>query len=123
MAASVAAPLERALGSIPGVTEITSWSSLGTTNITVQFDLKRKIDSAARDVQAALNAAVTDLPGDMPSLPSFKKANPNSMPILILAMTSDTVPPSAMFDIADSVVAQKLSQAPGVAEVTVNGSE
>ena len=123
MAASVAAPLERALGTIPGVTEITSWSSLGTTNITIQFDLKRKIDSAARDVQAALNAAVNDLPGDMPSLPRFRKANPAAMPVLILALTSDTIAPDALFDIADSVVAQRLSQVAGVAEVTVNGAE
>ncbi len=123
MAASVAAPLERALGSIPGVNEITSWSALGTTNIMMQFDLKRKIDSAARDVQAAINAAATDLPGDMPSLPSFKKANPAAQPILILALTSDTIPPDAMFDIADSLVAQRISQIKGVAEVTVNGAE
>ena len=123
MAASVAAPLERTLGVIPGVTEITSWSSLGSTSITIQFDLKRKIDSAARDVQAALNAAVNDLPGDMPSLPRFRKANPASMPVLILAMTSDTIAPDALFDIADSIVAQRLSQVSGVAEVTVNGAE
>ncbi len=123
MAASVAAPLERALGSIPGVTEITSWSALGTTNITIAFDLKRKIDSAARDVQAALNAAVTDLPGDMPSLPRFRKANPAAQPVLILALTSDTIPPDAIFDIADSLISQRISQVAGVGEVTVNGAE
>ena len=123
MAASVAAPLERALGSISGVNEITSWSSLGATNITLQFDLGRNIDSAARDVQAALNAAVTDLPGDMPSLPTFRKANPNAMPVLILALTSDTLAPDAVFDLADSIIAQRLSQVEGVAEVQVNGAE
>ena len=123
MAATVAAPLERSLGSIPGVNEITSWSSLGTSNITLQFDLRRNIDSAARDVQAALNAAVTDLPGDMPSLPQFRKSNPNAMPVLILALTSDTMAPDALFDLADTVIAQRISQVDGVAEVQVNGAE
>ena len=123
MAASVAAPLERALGSISGVNEITSWSSLGSTSITLQFNLGRSIDSAARDVQAALNAAVTDLPGDMPSLPRFRKANPNAMPVVLLALTSDTLAPDAMFDLADSIIAQRLSQVEGVAEVQVNGAE
>src|SRR5690349_8961093 len=84
MAATVAAPLERRLAGISGVTEITSTSSLGSTNITIQFDLSRNIDGAARDVQAALNAALTDLPGDLPSLPSFRKTNPAAAPILIL---------------------------------------
>ncbi len=123
MAASVASPLERALGAIPGVNEITSTSSLGTAYVTLQFDLNRKIDSAARDVQAAINAAATDLPGDLPSLPRFRKANPASQPVLILALTSKTIPPDALFDLADSVVAQRLSQVAGVAEVTVNGAE
>jgi multidrug efflux pump len=123
MAASVAAPLERNLGAIAGVNEITSWSSLGSSNIILQFDLNRNIDKAARDVQAALNAAVTDLPGDMPSLPQFRKMNPNAMPVLILALTSDTIPPDQLFDLADSVIAQRLSQLEGVAEVQVNGAE
>ncbi len=123
MAASVAAPLERALGSISGVNEITSSSSLGSTNITLIFDLDRNIDSAARDVQAALNAALTDLPGDLPQLPGFRKANPTSQPILILALTSDTVPPDQIFDVADTLVAQRISQVRGVAQVTINGSE
>ncbi len=123
MAASVAAPLERNLGAIAGVNEITSWSSLGSSNIILQFDLNRNIDKAARDVQAALNAAVTDLPGDMPSLPQFRKMNPNAMPVLILALTSDTIPPDQLFDLADSVIAQRLSQLDGVAEVQVNGAE
>src|SRR5215470_12473033 len=123
MAATVAAPLERRLGEIPGVVELTSSSSLGTSSISIQFDIGRKIDSAARDVQAALNAAVADLPGDLPSLPSFRKANPNGAPILILALTSDTLPPSAVYDIADTVLAQRISQVDGVAQATVSGAE
>ncbi len=123
MAATVAAPLERRLGEIAGVTEITSVSALGNTNITVQFDLGRGIDRAARDVQAALNAALSDLPGDLPSLPTFRKFNPAASPIIILALTSDTMPPSALYDVADSVIAQRLSQVDGVADVTVSGAE
>src|SRR5450755_575750 len=123
MAATVAAPLERRLGQIPGVAELTSTSSLGTTSISVQFDIGRKIDSAARDVQAALNAAVADLPGDLPNLPNFRKANPNAWAILILALTSDTRPPSAIYDVADTVIAQRISQVAGVAEVNVSGAE
>lgn len=123
MATTIAAPLERRLGAIAGVTEITSSSSLGTTRIIVQFDLARKIESAARDVQAALNAAATDLPSDLPTLPTFRKANPNAQPILILALTSDTIAPSAMYDIADSIIAQRISQVAGVGEVNVSGAE
>ena len=123
MAATVAAPLERRLGEISGVTEMTSVSSLGSSRITVQFDLSRNIDGAARDVQAALNAALTDLPCDMPTLPNFRKANPAASPILILALTSKTIAPSAIYDAADSVIAQRLSQVEGVADVTVAGSE
>jgi hydrophobe/amphiphile efflux-1 (HAE1) family protein len=123
MAATVAAPLERRLGEIPGVIELTSTSSLGTTSISIQFDISRKIDSAARDVQAALNAAVADLPGDLPNLPNFRKANPNASPIFILALTSNTRPPSAIYDIADTVIAQRLSQIDGVAEANVSGAE
>ena len=95
MAATVAAPLERRLGEIAGVTEMTSVSSLGSSRITVQFDLSRSIDGAARDVQAALNAALTDLPGDLPTLPNFRKHNPAASPILILALTSKTMQASA----------------------------
>src|SRR5215470_3148730 len=120
MAATVAAPLERRLAAIPGVIELTSTSTLGASSISIQFDLGRKIESAARDVQAALNAAVADLPGD---LPSFRKANPNGAPILILALTSDTLAPSAIYDVADTVLAQRISQLDGVAEATVNGAE
>ncbi len=123
MAASVAAPLERQLGTIAGVTEITSTSTLGSTNISIQFDVTRKVDHAARDVQAALNAAATDLPGDLPTLPTFRKANPNAFPVIILALTSDTIPASAIYDAADTVLAQRLSQINGVAEVNVTGSE
>jgi len=123
MAATVAAPLERRLGEISGVTELTSVSSLGNTRIVVQFDLSRSIDGAARDVQAALNAALSDLPSDMPTLPHFRKYNPAAAPILILALTSKTLQASAIYDAADSVIAQRLSQVEGVADVTVAGSE
>ena len=123
MAATVAAPLERRLGEIAGVTELTSTSSLGSTSITVQFDLSRSIEGAARDVQAALNAALSDLPGDMPTLPTFRKMNPAAAPILILALTSKNMVGSDIYDAADSVIAQRLSQVEGVADVTVAGSE
>jgi hydrophobe/amphiphile efflux-1 (HAE1) family protein len=123
MAATVAAPLERRLAEIAGVTELTSRSSMGSTRITVQFDLARNIDGAARDVQAAINAALTDLPGDLPSRPTFRKVNPAATPIMILALTSNTAPPSALYDAADTVIAQRLSQVDGVAEVSVNGAE
>ncbi len=123
MAASVAAPLERRLGEIAGVNELTSNSTLGSATIAIQFDLNRNIDNAARDVQAALNAAATDLPGDLPMLPSFRKANPAAAPVIILALTSDTLPASAVYDAADTVVAQRISQVDGVGEVTVNGAE
>jgi hydrophobe/amphiphile efflux-1 (HAE1) family protein len=123
MAATVAAPLERRLGEIAGVTELTSRSSLGLTRISIQFDLTRNIDGAARDVQAAINAAIADLPGDLQSTPSFRKSNPAAIPIMILALTSKNVPPSAIYDAADTVVAQRLSQVSGVAEVSVNGAE
>ena len=123
MAATVAAPLERRLGEIPGVVELTSTSSLGTSSISIQFDISRKIDSAARDVQAALNAAVADLPGDLPNLPSFRKSNANAWAILILALTSNTRPASSIYDIADTVLAQRISQVDGVAEANVSGAE
>jgi len=123
MAATVAAPIERRLGEISGVTELTSVTSLGNSRITVQFDLSRSIEGAARDVQAALNAALSDLPGDLPTLPTFRKANPAAAPILILALTSKTMLPSEVYDAADSVIVQRLSQVEGVGEVTVAGSE
>src|SRR5215470_9620331 len=123
MAATVAAPLERNLGTIAGVTEITSVSSLGQTSITVQFDLSRSIDGAARDVQAAINASLIDLPSDLPALPSFRKFNPAATPVLIIALTSKTIPPSAIYDAADTVVAQRIAQVSGVADVSVSGAE
>jgi multidrug efflux pump len=123
MAATIAAPLERRLGEIAGVTELTSVSSQGSTGISIQFDLSRSIDGAARDVQAALNAAAADLPGDLPQVPTFRKYNPSASPVLILAMTSKTLKPSALYDSADTVVAQRISQVDGVAEVDVSGAE
>ncbi len=123
MAAQVAAPLERRLGEIAGVTEMTSRNSLGSTRITLQFALSRSIEGAAQDVQAAINAAVVDLPADMPSLPTFRKSNPAAAPVLILALTSKTIPPSGLYDAADSVIAQRISQVEGVAEVQVAGAE
>ena len=121
MAATVAAPLERRLGEIAGINEMTSNSTLGSTSISLQFDLGRNVDDAARDVQAALNAAATDLPGDLPALPTYRKANSAAFPVIILALTSDTLPVTALYDAADTVIAQKISQVDGVAEVTVNG--
>jgi multidrug efflux pump len=123
MASTVAAPLERRLGAIAGVTEMTSISSLGSALITIQFDLKRNADDAAKDVQAALNAAVTDLPADLPSPPILRKANPGAFPVLILVMTSRTMSASAIYDVADTTIAQRVAQVEGVAEVTVSGAE
>ncbi|MDB5591537.1 efflux RND transporter permease subunit, partial [Enterovirga sp.] len=123
MASTVAAPLERRLGAIAGVTEITSTSSLGSTSISIQFDLSRSADRAARDVQAALNAAATDLPSDLPNLPIFRKANPGAFPVMILALTSRTLAASAIYDVADTVIAQRIAQVEGVAEVIVSGAE
>src|SRR6266566_1342894 len=123
MAATVAAPLERRLGEIAGVNEITSVSSLGSSSITIQFDLGRGIDGAARDVQAALNAAATDLPSDLPTLPTFRKVNPAAFPIFIVALTSPTIPAAEIYNIADTVVVQRLSQVEGVAEVVATGAE
>ncbi len=123
MAATIAAPLERRLGAIAGVTEITSNSSLGRTSITLQFDINRNIDGAARDVQAALNSALSDLPLDLPNLPTFRKFNPAGAPILILALTSKTRAPSALYDAADTLVAQRILQVQGVADVNVSGAD
>ncbi len=123
MAATVAAPLERRLAEIAGVNEITSYSSVGSANITLQFDLGRNIDRAARDVQAAINASAAELPSDLPSLPRLRKANPNSAPVLILALTSPTVSPATLYDVADTVLAQRIAQIEGVGEVTVSGAE
>ena len=121
MAATVATPLERALGVIAGVNEITSSSTLGNTRVTLQFNLDRDIDGAARDVQAAINAARTLLPSGLPSNPTYRKVNPASAPIMILALTSSALSRAQMFDAASTVLAQRLSQVDGVGEVTVGG--
>ncbi|HQQ71976.1 MAG TPA: efflux RND transporter permease subunit, partial [Alicycliphilus sp.] len=121
MAATVATPLERALGAIAGVNEITSRSTLGNTRITLQFDLSRTVDSAARDVQAAINAARTLLPSGMPSNPTYRKINPADAPIMILALTSSSLTRGQMYDAASTVIAQKLSQVEGVGQVAVSG--
>jgi multidrug efflux pump len=123
MAASVASPLERRLGEIAGVSEMTSTSSLGSTSIAIQFDLNRNIDGAGRDVQAALNAVTADLPGDLPQVPTFRKMNPSAAPILILALTSKTMTTSAIYDTADTTIGQRISQVEGVADVTVSGAD
>src|SRR5947209_14904088 len=121
MASAVATPLERQFGRIAGVTEMTSSSGLGSTNIVLQFDLSRSIDAAARDVQAAINAARGQLPPNLPNNPTYRKVNPADAPILILALTSESFSPSQMYDAADSILAQKLSQVEGVGQVTVGG--
>jgi multidrug efflux pump len=122
MAATVATPLERALGSIAGITEMTSSSSLSSTRITLQFDLSRDIDGAARDVQAALNAARNLLPTGLPSNPNYRKVNPADAPVMILALTSDSMTQGQMYDAADTILAQKLSQVKGIGQVSVGGS-
>jgi multidrug efflux pump len=121
MATSVAAPLERQFGRIAGVTEMTSSSNLGTSAITLQFDLDRNIDGAARDVQAAMNAARSYLPSNLPSNPTYRKVNPADAPILILALTSEIVSKAQMYDTASTILQQKLSQIEGVGQVFVGG--
>ena len=123
MAATVAAPLERRLGVIAGLDQITSTSSLGSTSIQLQFAIGRSVDRAARDVQAAINASLADLPTDLPTLPNFRKANPSAAPVFILALTSKTMSASAIYDVADTVIVQRLSQVPGVGEVTSSGAD
>jgi len=120
-ATSLAAPLERRLGEIPGVIELTSVSTLGGSAITVQFDLDRNVDGAARDVQAAINAAAHDLPPNMPIPPTYRKVNPAGAPVMILAMTSKTVPLSEVYNLADGIISQRLSQVPGVSQVPLFG--
>ncbi|MHB1591027.1 MAG: efflux RND transporter permease subunit, partial [Sulfuricella sp.] len=122
MAATVATPLERSLGLIAGVTEITSSSSLGSTHITLQFDLDRNIDGAARDVQAAMNAARSLLPSGMPSNPTYRKVNPADAPIMILSLTSESMSRGQMYDAASTILAQKISQVQGIGQVIVGGS-
>jgi multidrug efflux pump len=121
MASSVATPLERQFGRIAGITEMTSSSQLGSTQITIQFDLTRNIDAAGRDVLAAINAARGQLPPNLPSNPSYKKINPADAPILLLAMTSDVIETPQIYDLASSIVQQKISQVPGVGQVNVSG--
>jgi len=123
MSNSVAAPLERRLGAIAGVTEMTSTSSLGATSIVIQFDLSKPVDEAAQDVQAAINAANADLPAGLPSPPSFRKANPADSPVMILSLRADTVTPGAIYDAADSIVAPRIAQVPGVSQVLIAGGE
>ena len=122
MASAVATPLERQFGRIAGVTQMTSSSGLGSTGITLQFDLNRDINAAARDVQAAINAARNQLPADLPGQPTYRKVNPADAPIMILALTSDNFPPAQIYDAADSILAQKLAQVEGVGQVFVWGS-
>jgi hydrophobe/amphiphile efflux-1 (HAE1) family protein len=121
MATAVAMPLERRFGRIAGVTEITSQSALGTTSITVQFDLDRNVESAARDIQAAINAAGADLPPNLPNRPRYRKVNPADAPILILSLRSKSVPLPKVFEAANTVLAQKIAQVPGVGQVGVGG--
>jgi len=122
MASSVATPLERQLGRIAGVNQMTSTSTLGAASVVLQFDINRNIDAAARDVQAAINAARSQLPAYLPQNPSYRKANPAESPILILTLTSDVVPKPQIYDMADSILAQKISQIEGVGQVFVGGS-
>ncbi len=121
MASSVATPLERQFGHIAGVTEMTSASSLGSTSVTIQFDLSRDIDGAARDVESAINAARTYLPANLPGNPTYRKVNPADSPIMILGLTSDKFGPDKIYDEASTVLEQKLSQIQGVGQVTVGG--
>jgi len=122
MAATVATPLERALGQIAGITEMTSESAQSSTNITLQFALDRDINGAARDVQAAINAARSLLPGSMPSLPTYQKANPSDAPVLMMALSSTTRTSAELYDLADSKIKQKVAQVAGVGEVSLRGS-
>ena len=121
MASSVATPLERRLGTIPGVTEMTSQSSAGSARVTLQFDLNRNIDGAAREVQAAINAARSDLPATLKSNPSYRKQNPSDAPVIILALTSDTKTPGQIYDAVSNIVSQRLAQVSGVGDVEIGG--
>ena len=122
MASAVATPLERQFGRIAGVTQMTSSSGLGSTNVTLQFDLNRDINAAARDVQAAINAARSQLPADLPGQPTYRKTNPADAPILLLSLTSDNIPAAQIYDASDSILAQKLAQVEGVGQVFTWGS-
>jgi len=122
MASAVATPLERQFSRIAGVNQMTSSSGVGSTGINLQFDLNRDVNGAARDVQAAINAARAQLPANMPSNPTYRKANPSDVPILIMALTSDTATVAQMYDVSDSILAQKISQMQGVGQVQTGGS-
>jgi len=121
MASSVAAPLERQLGHIAGVNEMTSSSTLGSSSITLQFDLNRDINGAARDVQAAINAARANLPANLPSNPTYRKVNPADAPIIILALTSDIYDRGQLYDAASTIIQQRLLQIEGVGQVNIGG--
>ncbi len=123
VASSLAAPLERRLAQIAGVTELTSVSTLGGCSISIQFDLDRKVDGAARDVQAAINAAASDLPINLPGPPGYRKVNPADSPIMILAMRSETLPATQVFECADSIIGQRLSQVEGVSQAFISGAD
>src|ERR1700750_2015857 len=120
-ASSLAAPLERRFSQIAGVSEITSVSSLGGSSITIQFDLNRDINGAARDVQSAINAASGELPSGLPQPPSYRKVNPSDAPIMVLAMTSNTVPLSEVYNLADQIIGQRISQVEGGSQVVIGG--
>ena len=122
MATSVATPLERRLGTIPGVTEMTSSSQVGTSRISLQFELSRNIDGAAREVQAAINASRVDLPATLRSNPTYRKANPSDAPVIILALTSETMSPGEIYDTVSNIVSQRLAQVEGVGDVEIGGS-
>ncbi len=123
VASSLAAPLERRLGQIAGVSEITSVSTLGGCSVTIQFELSRKIDGAARDVQAAINAAAADLPLNLPAPPTYRKINPADAPIMVMAMISETLPTTEVFEFADSIIGQRLSQVEGVSQALIGGAD
>ncbi len=123
VASSLAAPLERRLAQIAGVTEITSISTPGGTSVTIQFDLNRKVEGAARDVQAAINAASADLPINLPNPPTYRKINPADSPIMVISMTSDILPPSQVYEYADTIIAQRLSQIEGVSQAFIGGAD
>jgi multidrug efflux pump subunit AcrB len=122
MASAVATPLERQFGRIAGINQMTSSSAQGFASITMQFDLSRKIDGAARDVQAAINAARSQLPANLPNNPTYRKVNPADSPILILGLTSEIMTQAQLYDIADSILAQKFAQIEGVGSVSIGGS-
>ena len=123
MASAIASPLERQFAQISGVTQLTSVSGVGNTSVSIQFDLARNIDAAAQDVQAAIDAPAGELPKNLPSPPTYRKTNPSDAPVMLLAMSSDTLPLTTVNNYADNVVAQQLSQADGVALVLIAGAQ